>query len=64
MIAVAQQDQIEVCSHPDGWVVIRQEDGVGEPEIVYVASENVDRLIRALRAAKREAMDQAGERAA
>lgn len=65
MIAAPQQDQIEIYLHPDGNVVIRQHSPELEnPDIVLIAPENVDRVIRALRAVKREALGCKVERAA
>lgn len=55
MIAVPQQDQIEVYLHADGDVAIRQTDGFEATDVVLIAPENVERVIRALRIAKGEA---------
>ncbi len=59
IVAVPQQDAIEVYVHPDGdAVAIRQQSGMDDPDIVLIAPQNVERVIRALRAAKREAKEQ------
>lgn len=57
--AVPQQDAVEVFLRLDeeAVVVIRQQAGLDEADVVLVAPENIDRVIRALRSVKREARD-------
>lgn len=54
--AVRQQDEIEVYFSEGGDVVIQQPDGMDEPSRVAIAPQNVERVIRALRQIKREAL--------
>ena len=57
LIAVQQQDEITVHLNADGVVVIRQSTPDSDlPELVALLPQNVEALIRALRAAKRESV--------
>jgi hypothetical protein len=58
-IAVQQQDEIQVSFAQGGQIVITQEpsDMQSASSNVYVAVTNVDALIRAIRAAKRKALE-------
>ena len=58
-IAVQQQDEIQVTLARGGQIVITQEhsDLQSASSNVYVAVTNVDALIRAIRAAKRKALE-------
>jgi hypothetical protein len=64
MIAIHQQDEIEVYVHTSGDVAIRQQSGMEDADVVLVAPENVEKVIRALRNAKRDAQLQADQGAA
>ena len=59
VVAVRQQDEIEVYFSEGGDVVIQQPDGMDEPSRVAIAPQNVEKVIRALRQIKREALGQA-----
>lgn len=54
--AVRRQDEIEVYLSQGGDVVIEQPDDMEEPSRVAIAPQNVERVIRALRHIKREAL--------
>ncbi len=58
-IAVQQQDEIQVTYGQGGHIVITQEpsDLQSASSNVFVAVTNVDALIRAIRAAKRQALE-------
>lgn len=58
-IAVQQQDEIQVTLAQGGQIVITQDpsDMQSASSNVYVAVTNVDALIRAIRAAKRKALE-------
>ncbi|GAB2731626.1 hypothetical protein GCM10027195_44740 [Comamonas sediminis] len=58
-IAIQQQDEIQVSLAQDGQIVITQEpsDLQSASSNVFVAVTNVDALIRAIRAAKRQALE-------
>lgn len=61
-IAVQQQDEIQVSLAQDGQIVITQEpsDLQSASSNVFVAVTNVDALISAIRAAKRQALEREG----
>ncbi|MEJ5128196.1 hypothetical protein WH367_19305 [Comamonas sp. MYb21] len=61
-IAVQQQDEIQVSFAQGGQIVITQEpsDLQSASSNVFVAVTNVDALIRAIRAAKRQALEREG----
>lgn len=54
--AVHQQDEISVYLSQGGDVVVEQPDGMEEPGRVAIAPQNIEKVIRALRQVKREAL--------
>lgn len=59
IMAVRQQDEIEVYFSEGGDVVIQQPDGMEEPSRVAIALQNIEKVIQALRKVKREALERA-----
>lgn len=55
--AVPQQDAIDVFVNDNGDIAIEQCDDRMEVSVVAVAPAHVERLIKALRAAKRQALE-------
>jgi len=55
--AVQQQDAIDVYESQAGYIVISQQSEMdSDPSLILIAPENVEKVIRALRTAKRMAM--------
>ena len=55
--AVRQQDEITVYVSQGGDVVLEQPDGMEEPSRLAIAPQNIEKVIRALRQIKREALE-------